>query len=581
MKQIAVILSVLLFALAGCTSEADDNSLSSLVVILDNQTENVSRSYEEKAAMEEGDVVSFFSRGGVEADNISLTCQGNQWEPETDLQWNTSGEPASVRAYYPAFTTESQDYYNADGHLKDVLHARKQTAYRQPIILGFTHLFAKVTFEANETLHAKMKSISFTPSVRLESINPSDGTLSLTESPAPTVSFEKQDNRTYTFLVPPVDNLSIEIHIQTTEGEQTLTTSAQTFASGQQYTYQLISKKEEVGIFTAEDFIAFSYLINNMPYEGRTLDEFGREENGKMTYYLCADISFTEEQSARVQPIGYRKDIGYGRESMSFNNHFDGQGHTLSQLNIITPKNTYHQGLFGYIGENGVVKNLTLNNCSYSNTSTNSKQFWIGLISGLNKGTITNCHVKSGEIRDNNSGHIGGLVGMNEGNILNSSVEHVTIEGSNNLTVGGLCYDNRQCAINCYIASCIFPPSSISGGMCYTTSTNCKLINCYTYNINFNEYSNAEAVINIESIGDNVIIESCYYEENSSVPNTAKIGTYHTYDSNFNVTETGLTLTEALNNWIDQHQDKYNFSFSRWETDPTGRPIFTKQSMDF
>lgn len=579
MKQIAVILSVLLFALAGCTPEADDNSLSSLVIILNNQTENLSRSYEEKATMEEGDIVSFFSQGGVEANNISLTCQGNRWEPETDLQWNTSGEPASVRAYYPAFTTESQDYYNADGHLKDVLHARKQTAYRQPIILGFTHLFAKVTFEANETLHAKMKSISFTPSIRLESINPSDGTLSLTESPAPIVSFEKQDNRTYTFLVPPVDNLSIEIHIQTTEGEQTFTTSAQTFASGQQYTYQLISKKEEVGIFTAEDFIAFSFLINNMPYEGRTLDEFGREENGKMTYYLCADISFTEEQSAQVQPIGFKSPkMG---QSHSFDVCFDGQGHTLSNLCLITPEKTNHQGLFGYIGQNGVVRNLTLNNCSYSNTSTNSTAFWIGLISGINEGTITNCHIKTGKIRDNNSGHIGGLVGVNKGNILNSSVEYVTIEGSKNLTVGGLCYDNSQCAINCYIASCIFPPSSISGGMCYTTSTNCKLINCYTYNINFNEHSDAEATIYKANIGDNVIIESCYYEENSSVPNTAKIGTYHTYDSNFNVTEIDLTLTEALNNWIDQHQDKYNFSFSRWETDPTGRPIFTKQSMDF
>lgn len=578
MKQIAVILSVLLFALAGCTPEADDNSLSSFVVILNNQTENVSRSYEEKATMEEGDIVSFFSQGGVEADNIPLTCQGNRWEPETDLQWNTSGEAASVRAYYPAFTTESQTYYDTDGHLKDVLHAWKQTAYCQPINLQFTHLFAKVIFEANETLHAKMERISFTPSVRLESINPSDGTLNLTESPAPTVSFEKQDNRTYTFLVPPADNLSIEIRIQTTEGEQTLTTSAQTFASGQQYTYQLISKKEEVGIFTAEDFIAFSYLINNMTYEGRTLDEFGREENGKMTYYLCADISFTEEQSARVQPIGFKKQSG-NRDSTPFYACFDGQGHTLSNLHLTTIENTNYQGLFGNIDPTGIVKNLILEHCSY--TKLNSQNYFEGMLAGYNGGIIDGCQVKSCTITNQEAGRVGGLVGENRGSIVNCLAYDIKFEGKT-YYAGGLCSHTYSKIINSYTLSCNFKNVAQGGGISYSCSTGAQEYNCYVYdlipNTNFGE-------LGYEVLRSSTIIKYCYYPETCTSDPVYKNftliqdqSTIYTYDAGFTVTQTGESLVDALNEWVDKNQDKYtSFTLRHWENSSEGIPVLCQE----
>lgn len=580
MRHIAVILSVLLFALAGCTPEADDNSLSSLVIILNNQTENLSRSYEEKATMEEGDIVSFFSQGGVEANNISLTCQGNRWEPETDLQWNTSGKAASARAYYPAFTTESQTYYDTDGHLKDVLHAQQQTVYRQPINLQFTHLFAKVIFEANETLHAKMESISFTPSVRLESINPSDGTLNLTESPAPTVSFEKQDNRTYTFLVPPADNLSIDILIQTTEGEQTFTTSAQIFTSGQQYTYQLISKKGEVGIFTAEDFIAFSHLINNMSYEGRTLDEFGRKENGKMTYYLCADISFTEEQSAQVQPIGFKRQTG-DRETNTFNQCFDGQGHTLSNLRLITPENTNYQGLFGNIGSTGIVKNLTLEHCSYTNLS--SQNYYEGMLAGLNEGIIDGCQVKSCTITNQGYSRAGGLVGEHKGTIVNCLAYDINFEGKSSNT-GGLCWKNNYLIINSYVLSCHFKNVLQGGGLFHNCSTKAREHNCYVFDLDYLP-NKSFGELGYEVLHSTAIFQYCYYPETcTSDPvyddfnNIKDESIIYTYDAGFTVTQTGETLVDALNEWVNKNQDKYTgFTLRHWEKGNEGMPVLRQE----
>ena len=69
-----------------------------------------------------------------------------------------------------------------------------------------------------------------------------------------------------------------------------------------------------------------------MEYEGYTLDDFGHEVDGVMTYFLCADIAFTEEQSELVQPIGC-KSTALGK-SKSFNKCFDGQGHSLSNLRL-------------------------------------------------------------------------------------------------------------------------------------------------------------------------------------------------------------------------------------------------------
>ena len=135
------------------------------------------------------------------------------------------------------------------------------------------------------------------------------------------------------------------------------------------------------------------------------------------------------------------------QKQSSFEDIFDGQGYCLSNLTLTTPEERNRFGVFGSIGENGIVRNLHIQNSSIHICEKTG----IGFIAGENWGTITNCSVKnvsitrnsqcrrkrSWSIASNNLGyiancttedfyteasvaHIGGLIGVNQGFLLNS-----------------------------------------------------------------------------------------------------------------------------------------------------------------
>lgn len=93
---------------------------------------------------------------------------------------------------------------------------------------------------------------------------------------------------------------------------------------------------------------------------------------------------------------------------------FNGQGNTISGISI--NKSGSVQGLFRYLGENAVVKNLNIS----GNIEPSGSRNIIGGLVGNNKGNIENCHFKGIVSGKNN---IGGLVGINEakGTISNCS----------------------------------------------------------------------------------------------------------------------------------------------------------------
>lgn len=569
MKQLYIILLACL--LVGCQEEQlMDNSLIT-VSIQGNQLEGMTRNNEGKNIFTAGDNASLFSQGGINANNIALTYQDGEWHPETPLYWDKSGNDASVVVYYPAFASTQQELYDTEGNLKDILYAAQETPYGKPVELQFEHLFAKITFETDESIHTQMQNIRFTPSVRLASIEPHTRTFTFAETPAPTVSFEKRTDRIYTLFIPPADNVSVDIRLVTPEGELQLTTPTQSFISGHQYTYRLISKEKETGIYTAEEFIAFSHLINGMEYEGYTLDDFGHEVDGVMTYFLCADIAFTEEQSELVQPIGC-KSTALGK-SKSFNKCFDGQGHSLSNLRLITPEDTKHQGLFGYIGERGMVKDLTLENCSYVNLDFLNETHYDGMIVGFNEGNVIGCHVLSCSIEDKAFGYAGGLVGENKGTIANSSVCNVSFEGRLD-GIGGLCGHNYLYVINSYASSCQFTKNANAGGLCYNMASGAVLTNCYVHAPFFNGNSQSALFSYQLSAG---VSNNCYYPKDSGLKEfykgTKNEGKNYAYDTDFTVTDTGETLLDALNAWVDKQQGEYNgLPLLHWEAGDEGVP---------
>ena len=106
---------------------------------------------------------------------------------------------------------------------------------------------------------------------------------------------------------------------------------------------------------------------------------------------LAADITFTS--GTNWTPIGNDKETPY-------NGEFDGQGHTISGLNVTT--GNQDTGMFGVLSSDAEVKNLHLENL------IGNGSFRVGGIAGANNGTITGCMV-TGTVSGAN--YVGGVVG--------------------------------------------------------------------------------------------------------------------------------------------------------------------------
>lgn len=126
-----------------------------------------------------------------------------------------------------------------------------------------------------------------------------------------------------------------------------------------------------------------------------------------------------------------------GSSGTSFTGSFDGRGHSITGLVVNRP--TLSAGLFGTIGSNGSVSDLSVAGIV---TGLNA-----GILAGANAGTVSGI-ATSGTVNNTGaatSGDMGGLVGQNTGTISNSassaSVSASSISGSN---VGGLAGSNSS-----------------------------------------------------------------------------------------------------------------------------------------
>ena len=99
-------------------------------------------------------------------------------------------------------------------------------------------------------------------------------------------------------------------------------------------------------------------------------------------------------------------------DAFRFTGTFDGNGKKIENIYINRNASKF-QGLFGYIGSSGVVKNLGIASGSVTVTNENNA----GGVAGYNGGTITNCYNTATIAGIDN---VGGVVGYNGGSITNS-----------------------------------------------------------------------------------------------------------------------------------------------------------------
>jgi len=140
--------------------------------------------------------------------------------------------------------------------------------------------------------------------------------------------------------------------------------------------------------------------------------------------------------------------------AIDFTGTFDGNGHTINNINIVdrtynpTPAGDYRSsadvGLFARLGSGGTVKNLKVT----GSVSGGERGVNVGGIVGANnRGTVTNCTF-SGSVNGGSATNVGGIVGQNNSSVTDCSNNGgFSISGSGNF--GGVVGNNSGTVENC------------------------------------------------------------------------------------------------------------------------------------
>ncbi|MBE6332885.1 MAG: hypothetical protein E7070_11440 [Bacteroidales bacterium] len=202
------------------------------------------------------------------------------------------------------------------------------------------------------------------------------------------------------------------------------------------------------------------------------------------TYFqLGADITYDKTVENNFTAIGKSY-------SISFKGTFDGGGWTISGINI-SQASTNYQGLFGYLGEGAVVKDVNLAN------SVILGYFYSGGIAGYNvNGTVSGCTVASTvqvQATNSNAYYHGGIVAFNYGTVsgCTSSAQLTCASGR---YYGGIVGYNRGTVSNNFVIGATVPSVDRYGAIVGYNYGKGSLSNNYYYNCTVAGQSNATGV---------------------------------------------------------------------------------------
>ncbi|MEG2770030.1 MAG: GLUG motif-containing protein, partial [Oscillospiraceae bacterium] len=228
-------------------------------------------------------------------------------------------------------------------------------------------------------------------------------------------------------------------------GEIALDPSVQTFESGTTYT-----------VSTAVELAHLATLVNDATDDGTGY-----------TVKLLTNIDLSGIPN--WTPIGKYVD---GTNDKAFVGTFDGCGFEVQNLTI-NNTSADNQGLFGYVGDTGIVQNVGV-------TGTVRGNDFVGGVVGTNTGSVQNCY-STATVNGNES--VGGVVGDNSkrSENCNSTIQNCyntgTINGNNN--VGGVLGFNFEGTVkNCYNTGAVTSIDS-AGGIVGGNFWNSTVQNCY------------------------------------------------------------------------------------------------------
>lgn len=219
------------------------------------------------------------------------------------------------------------------------------------------------------------------------------------------------------------------------------------------------------------------------PFKIYTVEAFkellGGDKNLDKHFLLMESIDLKGKESDQWTPIGSKTS-----DSFKFTGSFDGGRNTISGLYINTNNSGYY-GLFGYVGKNATISNLTvegsitctvtsdivdntyvggivafndssrLEKCTNNATVTGTSNCVGGVVGSNKSGTIDTCKnygavTDNGtETKDNGGNYVGGVVGKSEGGFVQNCENHNTVTGVS--SVGGVVGGSSN---SCEISGC-------------------------------------------------------------------------------------------------------------------------------
>ena len=502
-----------------------------------------------------GSTALFNTSGDIIIQNQIFTFDGNYWKGEEDIPWTGTCTSTNLTALHPGKNGEylitEQPYVNNE--LIDVLIAQATITNESKIDLDFKHLFSMLTIHIQSPLKDAVTEISLT-APKVTKVN-ANGSLEISGTHTTTPTINTEGN--YTFIIPYLEDcaltLTFTLNDQDTPISYPLT---HTFLSGYKYECNVTDKKKP-GIYSAEDLIEFSRIYN----QGGNLSKFGeKQDNEKMTFYLLTDIDFSDINSYDLLPIG---------NNTTFTDIFDGQGHSIKNLIIPDKKTninveTEYSGQFGFIGREGIVKNLNIINASTVNDQTCKR---VGGIASRNEGIIQDCSVQNSILKSASGGYVGGICAIlvSGSYIINCKSINNTITASSESQVGGIIGGHCGKILNCYTYdnSLIVNSGSYTGGIVGSVSTTetLEIANCYVKNLRVNE--NQGAIIGT-SQKKQFIFDNVFYNGGNIIAN--KETTYENVQKYQNFSVDNKHISILLNEWIENTgKTKYQeLTFKNW-----------------
>ena len=148
------------------------------------------------------------------------------------------------------------------------------------------------------------------------------------------------------------------------------------------------------------------------PYQIATADDLkafrDRVNNGETTLNAILTADITLDKSETWTPIG--------NSSKMYEGTFDGQGHTISGLNV---NGSVDAGLFGQTAKSAtapVITNLTIADSGFISTGG-----YAGAFAGASGGVFENCHTEA-DVTVQGKGAAGGIVGQLRGQYLSDTL---------------------------------------------------------------------------------------------------------------------------------------------------------------